>query len=46
VSPITIRTRLLRARAILRRELQSQVPWHRSPQPPIRARDDNPPTKE
>ena len=30
VSPITIRTRLLRARAILRRELQSQVPWRRS----------------
>ena len=39
VSPITIRTRLLRARAILRRELQSQVPWRRSSQP-ARTRDD------
>ena len=46
VSPITIRTRLLRARAILRRELQSQIPWHRSSQSSIRSRNDESSTQE
>jgi RNA polymerase sigma factor (sigma-70 family) len=41
VSPITIRTRLLRARAILRRELQSQVPWRRSSHSSTQSRDDS-----
>jgi hypothetical protein len=41
VSPITIRTRLLRARAILRRELQSQVPWRRSSHSSPQSRDDS-----
>ena len=40
VSPITIRTRLLRARAILRRELQAQVPWHRSRRDQHSSQDD------
>ena len=40
VSPITIRTRLLRARAILRRELQSHVPWRRSSHSSTPSRDD------
>ena len=46
VSPITIRTRLLRARAILRRELQSQVPWRRSSQSSTRSPNDNSSTQE
>ena len=45
VSPITIRTRLLRARAILRRELQSQIPWHRSHRG-TDSRDDNPSSRD
>ena len=46
VSPITIRTRLLRARAILRRELQSQIPWQRSSHSSTRTRDDESSTQE